>query len=125
MPFGLKNAPATFQRAVDIILSRVKWETAPVYLDDRYGTYGARARGTTAATYRGLVAEISEVRIFRHLRDLSRARHPPGPVGGGATQRYRDRAHARLRTKRSCHPFSGCAMCTDGSFKDSRRSPRR
>ena len=34
MPFGLKNAPATFQRAVDIILSRVKWETALVYLDD-------------------------------------------------------------------------------------------
>ena len=34
MPFGLKNAPATFQRAVDIILSQVKWETALVYLDD-------------------------------------------------------------------------------------------
>ncbi|CDF37529.1 unnamed protein product [Chondrus crispus] len=34
MPFGLKNAPATFQRAVDIILSRVKWETALVYLYD-------------------------------------------------------------------------------------------
>ena len=34
MPFGLKNAPATFQRAVDIILSRVKWKTALVYLDD-------------------------------------------------------------------------------------------
>ena len=32
MPFGLKSAPATFQRAVDIILSRVKWETALVYL---------------------------------------------------------------------------------------------
>ena len=26
MPFSLKNAPATFQRAVDIILSRVKGE---------------------------------------------------------------------------------------------------
>ena len=34
MPFGLKNAPATFQRAVDIILSQVRWQYAPVYLDD-------------------------------------------------------------------------------------------
>ena len=34
MPFGLKNAPATFQRAVDIVLSRVKWQYALVYLDD-------------------------------------------------------------------------------------------
>ena len=34
MPFGLNNSPATFQRAVEIILSRVKWETALVYLDD-------------------------------------------------------------------------------------------
>ena len=34
MPVGLKNAPATFQRAVNIILSCVKWETALVYLDD-------------------------------------------------------------------------------------------
>ena len=34
MPFGLRNAPATFQRAVDIILSKVKWQFALVYLDD-------------------------------------------------------------------------------------------
>ena len=34
MLFGLKNPPATFQRAVDIILSRTKWGTALVYLDD-------------------------------------------------------------------------------------------
>ena len=34
MPFGLKNAPATFQRDVDIILSRVRWQYALVYLDD-------------------------------------------------------------------------------------------
>ena len=34
MPFGLRNAPATFQRALDIILSGVRWRTCLVYLDD-------------------------------------------------------------------------------------------
>ena len=32
LPFGLRNAPATFQRAIDIILSGVKWKTCVVYL---------------------------------------------------------------------------------------------
>ena len=34
MPFGPKRAPATFQRALDIILSRVRWQICLVYLDD-------------------------------------------------------------------------------------------
>jgi hypothetical protein len=34
LPFGLRNAAATFQRAIDIILSGVKWKTCLVYLDD-------------------------------------------------------------------------------------------
>ena len=34
MPFGLRNAPATFQRPIDIVLSSVKWQFALVYLDD-------------------------------------------------------------------------------------------
>ena len=33
MPFGLRNAPATFQRALDIILSGVRWKTCRVYID--------------------------------------------------------------------------------------------
>ena len=34
MPFGLKNAPASFQRTLDIILSGYKWKSCLVYLDD-------------------------------------------------------------------------------------------
>ena len=34
MPFGLRNAPATFQRVMDVILSSVRWQFALVYLDD-------------------------------------------------------------------------------------------
>ena len=34
MPFGLRNAPASFQRALDIILSGVRWQTCLIYLDD-------------------------------------------------------------------------------------------
>jgi hypothetical protein len=34
LPFGLRNAPATFQKVIDIILSGVKWKTCLVYLDD-------------------------------------------------------------------------------------------
>jgi len=34
MPFCLTNAPATFQRALDTILSGLKWHICLVYLDD-------------------------------------------------------------------------------------------
>jgi Reverse transcriptase (RNA-dependent DNA polymerase) len=34
LPFVLRNALATFQRAIDIIFSGVKWKTCLVYLDD-------------------------------------------------------------------------------------------
>jgi hypothetical protein len=34
MPFGLRNAPATFQRFVDITLAGLTWKICLVYLDD-------------------------------------------------------------------------------------------
>jgi hypothetical protein len=40
--FGLRSDPATFQRAIDIILSGVKWKTCLVYLDDVIVFSGSR-----------------------------------------------------------------------------------
>ncbi|KRX24114.1 Retrovirus-related Pol polyprotein from transposon 17.6 [Trichinella nelsoni] len=34
MPFGLCNAPATFQRVIDLTLTGLKWKKCLVYLDD-------------------------------------------------------------------------------------------
>lgn len=34
LPFGLTSAPATFQRAIDMLLAGLKWKTVLVYLDD-------------------------------------------------------------------------------------------
>ena len=34
MPFGLCNAPATFQRVMDLVLAGVQWSQCLVYLDD-------------------------------------------------------------------------------------------
>ena len=34
MPSGLRNAPATFQRALDIILNGFRWQWCLIYLED-------------------------------------------------------------------------------------------
>jgi hypothetical protein len=34
LPFGLNNAPSTFQRPIDRVLARLKWQMCLVYLDD-------------------------------------------------------------------------------------------
>ncbi len=46
MPFGFTNVPVTFQRTIDIILARLKWQSCLVYIDDIVlsSTFGERLR---------------------------------------------------------------------------------
>ena len=50
LPFGLSNAPATFQRLMDLILSGLKWSTCLVYLDDMI-ILGKNLVSTTSTWY--------------------------------------------------------------------------
>ena len=34
MPFGLCNAPGTFERLMERVLNKLQWEVAVLYLDD-------------------------------------------------------------------------------------------
>jgi uncharacterized protein (DUF169 family) len=34
MPFGLSNAPSTFERLMEAVLQGLQWETCLIYLDD-------------------------------------------------------------------------------------------
>ena len=131
MPFGLKNAPATFQRAVDIILSRVKWETALTYPDDvivylrSVTEHMAHVREVLRLLHSaGVSLKLSKCAFLdTSVTYLGHAIH----LGRLDMERRNVIAfeHARLRTKRSCDPFSGCAICTGGLLKDSPRSPSR
>lgn len=34
MPFGLNNAPASFQRTMELVFSGISWKNVMVYIDD-------------------------------------------------------------------------------------------
>jgi Reverse transcriptase (RNA-dependent DNA polymerase) len=53
LPFGLRNAPGTFQRVIDIILSVVKCKTCLVYLDDVHALSNHGPRSTTYSSLCG------------------------------------------------------------------------
>lgn len=60
MPFGLCNAPATFERLMDTVLKGLSWDTCLVYLDDVI---------VVGKTFQDHLKNLEQV--FRRLRDAN------------------------------------------------------
>ena len=72
MPFGLCNAPATFERLMDRVLQGLRWNRCLVYLDDIIsfgGTFGTALSNLTLIFERlrsyGLQLKSSKCHLFR------------------------------------------------------------
>lgn len=87
MAFGLKNAPGTFQRAIDDSVVPMKWQIALVYPDDfvilsktktEDGTYQPRNAGAYTAAKAGLSLKLITYPFFTntvgHLYNENRPR---------------------------------------------------
>ena len=69
MPFGLCNAPATFERLIELVLVGLSWSVCLVFLDDII---------VHAKTFDASVQNLQEV--FRRLRNASLIKVEPGQV---------------------------------------------
>ena len=88
MPLGLTNAPVMFQRAVDIILSEVKWQSFLFYLDDVivYSKTKEEDIGHVHHVLRllrdaGLTLRLPKCRFFRTTEENLGHKIMPGQLG--------------------------------------------
>lgn len=119
MPFELKNAPASFQRAVDIIMSRVKRQSALVYLDDII-VY-SKSVTKHLVHVRTMLTLLRNAGVALNLSKcffLTIRRHTWGTRCDRENWEWMKntaRQSASLyprRTKRNFGPFYACAACT-------------
>ena len=114
LPFGLRNAPATFQRAIDIILSGVKWKTCLVYLDDvivfsssRQAHLAHVAEALTLLGNAGLSLKLSKCHFFSETVDYLGHVIRPGRLGVAEKNTTALRTAPLPRTQTELRSFLG------------------
>jgi Reverse transcriptase (RNA-dependent DNA polymerase) len=88
LPYGLRNEPATFNPAIDGIISRVKWKTCLVYLDDvivnspdRESHLGHLDEALSLLRQAGLSLNLKKCRFFSETVDYMGHVIRPGLLG--------------------------------------------
>ena len=89
MPFGLVNAPATFERLLERVLRGIAWSECLVYLDDilvfgpDFGTTLARLESVRAGLDpRGDGSQARRLPRHRSHHEMEAGRERPAPLGG-------------------------------------------
>ena len=108
MPFGLCNAPTTFQRLIDWVLSCLKWSTCLVYFDDimvvgtffaghlsNIGGVLARFRGGGAEAETRKVPSLPETCCLSWAYCISHGNHHPPEQNRGSCKM----AHPSVQTR--------------------------
>ena len=126
MPFGLTNAPATLQRALDIILSRVKWQICLIYLDDVIVYFKAEEEhiGLVEHVLRllreaGVIIRLPKCRFFRTTVEYLGHEIKPGRLGvmDAHTRALREAEFLTARTQ--VRSFVGMCNVFAGSYRTS------
>ena len=116
MPFGLRNVPAKFQRALDIILSEVRWQSCLSYLDDVIAfsrTTDMHLRYVdeilTLRRRAGITLKLSKCPFFQPKLDYLGHVITPGKLSV-ATENTKSLAHAQFpRNTTQLRSFLGAA----------------
>eukprot|EP00731_Ephydatia_muelleri_P000773 Em0001g773a len=79
MPFGLCNAPATFQRLMDLVLSGIQWKSCLVYIDDKaFPAIDEKAKDLLSLERYFRLSELDNPKVKVYLAEGS---YPLGATG--------------------------------------------
>jgi Reverse transcriptase (RNA-dependent DNA polymerase) len=120
MPFGLRNAPLTFQRAIDVILSGVRWQKCLCYLDDII-VFSSSVESHVEDLDK--VLRLDKFHFFRRRVNYLGHIIEPGKLSVQATKVDTILKAKLPRTKTELRAFLGiCIMSIVASYLSSRRS---
>lgn len=98
MPLGRKNVPSIFQRAMEVLLSSVKWQFTLAYLhyiviffEDLQGTFRPSTDNIRIAFECRRIIDTKSLLPFRGLHALSMTRNPTKTIGDFGQSDGRDR----------------------------------